>query len=52
MEGYKAENLLFSLIKNEITEDCGIEIHEISPKMQRELFVLSKKHDLAHLVLS
>ena len=52
MEGLKTENLLFSLIKNEITENCGLEKIEISPKMQRELFVLSKKHDLAHLVLN
>lgn len=52
MEGFKTENLLFSLIKNEITKDCETEIHEISPKMQQELFFLSKKHDLAHLVAS
>lgn len=48
------ESIMFSLIRSEI---CGIALEEsikteLSAKIGKELFVLSNKHDVAHIVAS
>ena len=48
------EGIMFSLIRNEICGDHASKEwqSELTPEKYRELFILSRKHDLSHIVAS